>query len=242
LHLREFNAHIDVEAFPVQFLTEPGAMQFDSAYSGVSSFGFGGTNAHAMAYSTNTRTSRSIKATLDLNRAMMNRIQNAPAAEIKRPSHDPEEWETTGMPISAPKKPTKFQVELNEDGSTIWREVVPEPARSLGRSFHLSGTFNDWGLMAMREDPDVRGLFCADVTIGENGAELFHIVVDGVPDMLFYPTEVQCRCKTSPIQGPELPVGDVKDCSWCISASPGTTFSVQFFRTAETKTITWLRV
>jgi len=242
LHLREFNGHIDHEAFPAQFLTEAGPMHFDTAYSGVSSFGFGGTNSHGMAYGKNTRTSRSKGRAIDYRRTIMDRIETSPCTEIIRPSADPEEWETTGMPISGVTKPKMFQVEVNDDGKTIWREVVSEAPRSLGKSFHLSGTFNNWGVTVMQEDGEVKGLFCADVTIGDFGEELFHIVVDGVPDLLIYPSEAQCPSKISPILGPELPVGDMKDCSWYISGNPGATLNIQFFRSASTKTISWLRI
>jgi polyketide synthase-associated protein len=242
LHLKQFNPNIDVAGFPTLFLTEGATTFYDAAYSGVSSFGFGGTNAHGMAYARNISTTRSIRASFDFGNIMMDRIEKAPTAKLSRPSEDPEEWETTGMPISGVSKPTMFQVEVTESGNTIWREVVPEAPASLGRFFHLSGTFNGWGLTPMREDPDVKGLFCADLTIGELGEELFHIVVDGIPDLLMYPSEAPCGYKTAPINGPEPPVGDMTDCAWFISSDPGTTFSIQFFRSGTIKTITWLRI
>ncbi|CAE7705677.1 ppsA [Symbiodinium sp. CCMP2592] len=48
IHLRERNPHLDVEGFPTQFLSEGLVTHYNTAVTGVSSFGFGGTNAHAM--------------------------------------------------------------------------------------------------------------------------------------------------------------------------------------------------
>jgi len=242
LHLKNFNPHIDVAGFPAQFTTEGIAMRNDSAYCGVSSFGFGGTNGHVIAYGENRGTSR--KAIVDSRRVVMERIESAePTKKIHKPSLDPEEWESSGMPISSLVKPKLFQVEINNEGQTIWREVVPEPPAVLGKIFHISGTFNDWGLLPLREDPEIPGLFCADMTIGDSAEELFHIVVDRMADVLIYPAEPMCIYKTAAIRGPDTPDGgDFKECTWRICASAGTRFNIQFFRTATTKTITWLKL
>lgn len=242
LHLREFNPHIATDGFPAYFISENCITHYSTAYSGVSSFGFGGTNAHGMAYGKNILTSRVSDGAVDYRRAILNRITGAPPSEIFKPTDNPEDWESTGMP-SLVNKPKMYQVEVNDDGATIWREVVSEPAGRLGKSFHLSGTFNDWGVTAMKEDPEVKGLFTAEVTINAfDGKECFHIVVDGVPDLIIYPSEPHCQYKTAEIKGPELPFGDARTCSWLIAAEPGTRFSIQFFRSASAKTISWIKL
>jgi len=45
VHLRLLNAHMDTHAYPVQFPDEWSDFSINSGYAGVSSFGFGGTNA-----------------------------------------------------------------------------------------------------------------------------------------------------------------------------------------------------
>ena len=52
LHFEKLNPHIDVKGFPVVFPTEMVSLKSDGdVVAGVSSFGFGGTNAHAVAES-----------------------------------------------------------------------------------------------------------------------------------------------------------------------------------------------
>jgi acyl transferase domain-containing protein len=46
-HLREYNPHLDISGFPVIMETEPTDFGHNSGLTGVSSFGFGGTNARA---------------------------------------------------------------------------------------------------------------------------------------------------------------------------------------------------
>ncbi|CAE7780146.1 ppsA [Symbiodinium sp. CCMP2456] len=60
IHLRERNPHLDVEGFPTQFLSEGLVTHYNTAVTGVSSFGFGGTNAHAMAFGKNCVTARDV--------------------------------------------------------------------------------------------------------------------------------------------------------------------------------------
>lgn len=47
LHLGKMNPHLDVDGYPVYFTTEPTDYGTNSGVNGVSSFGFGGTNARA---------------------------------------------------------------------------------------------------------------------------------------------------------------------------------------------------
>uniref|UniRef100_A0A7S1W7N1 Ketosynthase family 3 (KS3) domain-containing protein n=1 Tax=Alexandrium catenella TaxID=2925 RepID=A0A7S1W7N1_ALECA len=47
LHLKTLNPHLDVEGYPVNFANEPLDYGTNSGVNGVSSFGFGGTNARA---------------------------------------------------------------------------------------------------------------------------------------------------------------------------------------------------
>lgn len=243
LHLRNFNAHIDVEGFPAQFLTEGLVMNGNSAYCGVSSFGFGGTNGHSIAYGRNLGIQHNVVTNVDSRKIIIERIESADPTKINKPSPDPEEWETSGMPLISSGKPKLYQVEMNNKGETIWREVVEEPPAALGKVFHISGTFNDWELLPLVEDSEIPGLFCADVVIGNSGEELFHIVVDRIADLIIYPAEPTCAHKTAAIQGPDTPDGfDLKECTWRICASAGERFNIQFFRTATTKTVTWLRL
>jgi len=240
LHLREQNPHLDSEGFPAQFITEPLTCQYDSAYSGVSSFGFGGTNAHAMAYGKNTITSRGA-GQRDFRKVMRDRIASAPPPEIAMLGEDPEDWESNGMPIDEDKIGKMYQVEVLEGGKTIWREVVGTPPLKRGERFYLSGTFNAWGMEAMEADLDIPNLHSAEITIGNMGEELFYIVCDEDPNMVYFPTQPRCNRKTVPIAGPEAVGGDPEDSSWSIMASPGSRYRVEFYLAESSVSVTWIR-
>jgi len=240
LHLREQNPHLDAEGFPAQFITEALVCQYDSAYSGVSSFGFGGTNAHAMAYGKNTITSRGT-GQRDFRKAMRDRIATAAPPEITMLGEDPEEWESNGMPIDEDKIGKLYQVEVLEGGKTIWREVVGTPSARRGERFYLSGTFNAWGMQLLEPDAEIPSLHSAEIAIGDMGEELFYIICDEDPDMVYYPTQARCTRKVVPIAGPEPVTGDPEDSSWSIAARPGTRYRVEFHVAESSVSVTWMR-
>ncbi|CAJ1351095.1 unnamed protein product [Effrenium voratum] len=82
IHLRERNPHLETEGFPAQFVSEGMVTQYNSCVSGVSSFGFGGTNAHAMAFGQNICTSRDVTRK-DFRGLMIQRINQALEAKLK---------------------------------------------------------------------------------------------------------------------------------------------------------------
>jgi len=67
VHLTQLNPHLDVAGFPTIFPTEITDYGFNSGYSGVSSFGFGGANARADVFATAKRGARAT-GNLDWNR------------------------------------------------------------------------------------------------------------------------------------------------------------------------------
>mmetsp|Transcript_31908 Transcript_31908/g.51301 ORF Transcript_31908/g.51301 Transcript_31908/m.51301 type:complete len:960 (+) Transcript_31908:33-2912(+) len=241
IHLREKNPHIDSEGFPAHFLSEGLCCRYDSAFAGVSSFGFGGTNAHALAYGKNNTTSRR-PASLDYRTLMMNKIFEAAPPEISMSSANPEDWESSGAPLGEEKIGKMYQVELDNDGKAVWHEVVdPSPDRSDER-FGLSGTFNCWEVISMPQNPRIPGLFAAELEVGESGQEFFHILGSEDPSRVFHPSEPRCPRKLSKILGPESVFGAPEDYSWCISATPGSRFRVEFHITKRSTAVTWLRI
>ncbi|CAE7212014.1 ppsA [Symbiodinium sp. CCMP2592] len=61
-HLRVQNPNMDTEGWPALLLQEGQALKGEASYVGVSGFGYGGTNSHAMAFGKNVVTSRGGRA------------------------------------------------------------------------------------------------------------------------------------------------------------------------------------
>lgn len=239
LHLRERNPHLDLDGFPAQFTTEGLCCAFENCYTGVSSFGFGGTNAHATAYGKNRTTTRKID-NRDYRRLLLDKIMNAPPADIIRHTANPEDWETTGRPTSEDKIGKMYQVEIATDGRVVWREVVTNTPDMSGHRFSLCGTFNHWGFAAMLADKRIPNLFSSDMTVGKSGEEVFYVVCDEDLSLSYFPSELRCTRKVSPVHGPgRLPS---QAAGWCIEAAPGSRFRIEFHITAHSTSMTWMRL
>jgi len=243
-HFRVLNPNLEQSQFDAVINSENSAFNFTCGNSHISSFGFGGTNAHSMSYGKNVVTSRGIahRGPSYYRSRMREKLAAAPPPEIMMLSEDPEDWETNGMPVSEDKIGKVFQVEVQEDGKAIWREVVTPPPDFLGDRFYLSGTFNDWGMDDMAEDVAVPNLHSAEITIGATGEELFHVIANEDPGLAYYPRDTaRCTRKVEPIVGPEE-VDDKEECCWAIVANPGTRYRIEFHCTPHSISLTWLRL
>ncbi|CAE8714452.1 unnamed protein product [Polarella glacialis] len=71
VHLLCLNPHLDVAGYPVYFETEPTDFGSNSGLTGVSSFGFGGTNARADVWGHATKGARySITGPMQTNKSI----------------------------------------------------------------------------------------------------------------------------------------------------------------------------
>ncbi|CAK9036454.1 unnamed protein product [Durusdinium trenchii] len=242
IHLREMNPHLDVEGFPAQFLSEGCVTHFNSCVSGVSSFGFGGTNAHAMAFSQNICNNRDVTKK-DYRSLMMQKIQQAAPPEIIKATQDPEDWESNGAPLSEDKIGKLYEVEVDLSGKVVWREVVETPPDPKAHErFGIAGSFNSWSCRTMAEIAGLPGLFGAEVTIGESGEEYFHILGDEDTSQVYYPAMPRCTRKLVDVRGPSAVLGNPEEHAWCIQGQPGSRFRIEFQITARSVLVTWLRI
>lgn len=164
--------------------------------------------------------------------------------DIAMLGEDPEEWESSGMPIDEDKIGKMFQVEVIESDKnvkTIWREVVGTPPTKRGERFYLSGSFNAWGMEPMEASFDIPNLHSAEITVGNMGEELFYIICDEDPNMVYFPTMARCQRKTIPIAGPEPVGGDPEDSSWSITGQPGSRYRVEFYLAETSVSVMWVR-
>mmetsp|Transcript_45782 Transcript_45782/g.128817 ORF Transcript_45782/g.128817 Transcript_45782/m.128817 type:complete len:938 (-) Transcript_45782:123-2936(-) len=234
LHLKAKNPHLDLEGFPCQVLTEVCLMREDAAYSGVSSFGFGGTNAHCEAWGTNIMTSRG-SYNQDPSIAFQKKLMAAPPAEITMNGDDVMEWETTGLdPRGDPD--SRWVIELDEDGVATWERADDDV--DYGDEFFLQGTFSNWSPVPLERHDSINGCWVGTITIGSQGEEQFQVVGDSDEEKVYCPTTGRCALKASPIQGPSK--AD-KEKAWLIMGSPGDSYRVEFFQQDRHRSIMWLK-
>jgi len=235
VHLRAKNPHLDMEGFPCQILNESVTMREDSAYSGVSSFGFGGTNAHGEAFGRNIMTSRSA-INQDPQVAFQKKLARAPPAEITMTGDDVMEWETTG-PDPRAEPGTKWKVDLDEDGTVTW-ERDDDFDKDYGDEFFLQGTFNGWHREPMERHAQIPGLWVGHLQVGSDGEDLFQVVADENEEMVYHPEFARCSLKAPRVCGPER-AG--KDLAWLVRGEEGTVFRIEFFQQDQHISILWIK-
>mmetsp|Transcript_77431 Transcript_77431/g.216398 ORF Transcript_77431/g.216398 Transcript_77431/m.216398 type:complete len:946 (-) Transcript_77431:148-2985(-) len=236
LHLRARNPHLDVEGFPVQMLTEMTVMAHDNTYCGVSSFGFGGTNAHGHAWGKNVYTSRgAVRQARDVNKTFERKLMSAPPAEITMNGDDVAEWDTTGIDPRA-EPDSRWKISLEDDGVAAWEQ--DEALEDFGEEFFLQGDHNGWEPEALEASESVQGLWTGTVSLGSSGEALFQILCDGDHDKVIHPRLPRCTMKAAKIEGPSK-AG--RDMSWCIVGEPGERYRVEFFQQDSYVSVTWFR-
>lgn len=235
VHLKVRNPHLDLEGFPCQILSESVVYREESAYAGVSSFGFGGTNAHAEAWGKNIMTSRG-SCGIDPVRLFERKLAQAPPAEITMNGDNVREWETSGLD-PAGRIGDKYTIELDEDGSAIWEKVDDELA-DYGDEFFIRGTHTHWVTEPLDRHESIAGLWTTTIKLGMNGEEMFQIVADGDEEKIYYPNQHRCTLKAVQIHGPGK--AD-KEKSWLIIGKPGDTYTLEFFQQDKRRSLIWMK-
>jgi len=238
-HLKEQNPHLDIEGWPAHLLMEAQPMRADASYVGVSGFGYGGTNSHALAYGRNAVTSRGSSQKYLLS-SIYRKVKAASIPEVWMDGEDYEDWATSGVPHldAAPGK--RYHVDLLADGKAVWREaVLPEVSYSTS-ALHIQGSFSGWDMLSLEPSVDVEGLFTYDLTLGSKGQETFQICVDGDPELVLYPEQPNCTRKAAPTRGPAPPPS--RDHAWAIRGDSGSRYRVEVFRSGAELSVTWLRI
>mmetsp|Transcript_15815 Transcript_15815/g.34627 ORF Transcript_15815/g.34627 Transcript_15815/m.34627 type:complete len:945 (-) Transcript_15815:91-2925(-) len=235
VHLYSRNPHLDLEGFPAQVLSEVVVMREESAYTGVSSFGFGGTNAHAEAWGRNIMTSRGTLCQ-DPNVAFQKKLMGAPPAEITMNGDNVMEWETTGLDPRA-EPDSRWTIEIDEDGIVNW-ELADDDIPDFGDEFFIRGSFSEWEPVPLERHDSVEGCWFTTVTLGDKGEEEFQIMGDGEADKILCPSTARCTLKSAPINGPKE-AG--RENAWLISGSEGDTFRVEFFQQDKHISVMWWR-
>lgn len=235
-HLNLQNPHLDIEGWPALLLTEASTMKADTTYVGVSGFGYGGTNSHALTYGRNVVTSRGGVNPEHREAALLRKVKAA-APEISMEGDSYEEWVSTGAPHLNRDHGKTYRVAVLDEGQVVWEEVI-EPGLADAQDFQIQGSFTDWQMLSLEPSGEEPGLFyCSECVLGPTGEELFQIAVEYDPYMILYPEMERCIRKAARILGPAEPPS--REHAWLIRGDPGSRYRIEFFHYGSTASVTW---
>mmetsp|Transcript_69319 Transcript_69319/g.129473 ORF Transcript_69319/g.129473 Transcript_69319/m.129473 type:complete len:958 (+) Transcript_69319:48-2921(+) len=234
-HLRVLNAHLEHEAFDAVFETEAAAFPYRQGHSQVSSFGFGGTNGHAIFWG------ESHEAVLDNLDLFHKRLRLAPPPEVRPTGSNPDDWDHDYPDFRDFDPKAKYIVQINPDDpiTTPLRWVKQE---GFGEDpdedvfYSISGNFNNWGDERMFSG-DVAGLHVAVIDVPTSGIAEFRFLKNGDQSQVIGPATAGCSRKSEEIVGP-LP--DLTN-SWIAKAAPSSQLQVEFFVQGDRRTVLWLK-
>jgi len=238
-HLKEQNPHLDIEGWPANLLMEAQAMKADASYVGVSGFGYGGTNSHALAYGKNMVTSRGTSQKF-MMKSVYKRIKAASVPEVWMDGDNYEEWATSGVPHLSAAPGKTYHVELLQDGKAVWREAARPDISDTVKAFQILGSFSNWEMLTLAPSRDVEGLYTYEVTLGTKGQESFQISVDNDRELVLYPETPRCTRKAMPVLGPAP--APSQEHAWVIKGDSGARYRVEVFKSGPVTSVTWLRV
>lgn len=240
-HLNTLNPNITLDGFPGLLVDMPTLYRTDSAYVGVSGFGYGGTNAHSMMYGKKFEAgfTEKVKDPREMRIENLKKVRAAPPPEINCSAENFEDWTTTGIPHLTAKEDDQFYVDLLPGGKTQWRAIIEPDAPAEELVPFIQGTFNGWSADMLEPSEAIEGLFTCEVDVGASGEESFQIVLDADPDLALFPVTPFCSKKSGKMGGPDVPPS--QDFAWVIKGAPETTYKVEFFMSDSVKTVSWFK-
>ncbi|CAE8688915.1 unnamed protein product [Polarella glacialis] len=173
LHLKLLNPHIDDNAYPVYFNSELVDQGKETGFLGVSSFGFGGSNARCDIWArgmSGPRNTQPWKPALEYGAG---RIHGCIAAFGKRT-----------MPL-----PGAMEAEKDENGDVrggLAGEYGVGSHLQAGMEYYVSSSSNGWSMGKMAWDAEQETHSFAFV-LGETGTEQFQISCGGFDDLKLFP-------------------------------------------------------
>lgn len=238
-HLRSLNPHLEHTRFDAQFETESARFPHGQGHSQVSSFGFGGTNGHAIFWGCNK-----FDDPLTPIQLFESKIQRTLPPEVRCVGSSPDEWESDWPDARGMRKGAKWAVSFSASDApdTSLKYVLADDGlddlADLDDHFYcITGNFNGWESDRLLAG-DVIGLWTAEVEMPESGVLEFHFLQDGELEQVLCPASPYCSRKTETIigPGPDIPVNN-----WIIEGSPMEDVQIELFVRSGMRTLLWLR-
>merc|ERR1712217_394164 len=232
LHLGVLNPHLEGTDFGGYYNTELGSTNQMQSHLHISSFGFGGTNTHAVLFGDASFTG-------DDSTMFMKRLSLMAPPEVKPTGKDPSEWETNGLEFVA-SQGDKYSITITKD------DAFDKPAKyvleqeALGPDFDPNDTsydicFNDGEQLTM-EPGDVPGMRSVIVEVPTSGELEFNFVATMEEGLILSPATNRCKRKTASISGPAEGLTN----NWLITETPDTLMEINLFTSRGMIAVSWL--
>lgn len=232
LHMRQLNAYLEYSGFVAEMCGETTPFRHSTGHCQISSFGFGGTNAHGVFYAENM--------VADPSKAIMKRLKMMGPPEVHTNGGGPDDWEVA-WPDEDSKPGDVWKIVFNPDDPPFapirWeRDLLAEnPYIDYPDDFYsISGNFNNWGSERM-DMGDVDGSYVTTVEVPTSGSVAFRFMHDGDKDRVVCPSEGSCTSKSTPILGPGPDLSNY----WVAAGDPGSELHIELFARKGVKSVTW---
>jgi len=234
-HLNVMNPHMEGASFDGFFPTELTATNLNQTHFHISSFGFGGTNGHAVLHGENQYLSS------DPRKMFMKRLNLMAPPEVRPIGKDPASWETDGLARDA-KAGDQYSVTIRKDDEAnksikyvLEQEGLGEDFDPNDSSYSIVGSFNGEEPLNL-EDGAVSGLRSIIVQVPDSGEIEFNFIKTLEPEIVLAPETHRCRRKTGRIS---TPAEGLSNC-WLIAAQPGSDVRIDLFTSRGMIAVNWL--
>lgn len=235
-HFRSLNPHLEHSVFNAIFQSEAANFHYNMGHSQVSSFGFGGSNGHAVFWG------ESFELDNDALLAFERRLRRSALPEVRPVGSNPEDWDSD-YPAADAKAGDRYTVTVRQedtlDTPIRWvRDMpdAPEEEAEEEETYEITGNFNDWESDRMITGL-VPGSFTTTVVVPDSGVLEFRFLRDGDIMQVLAPETAICSRRSARVLGPDSGLTN----KWSVQAEPESEIEVQLLVTKDCKSVMWMK-
>jgi polyketide synthase-associated protein len=234
VHFNQLNPHLENTTFDALYQNEGAMFHYEQGHSQVSSYGFGGSNAHGIFWG------ERMAMAPDILESWQRRLKKSALPEVRPVGTNPDNWDSD-YPSADAKPGDKYTVtvEKGDTRSTPIKWVKVSEANDdedEDINYDIVGNFNNWEGDRMMSG-SVRGMHVTTVEVPEDGKLEFRFTESGQEDKILAPSVADCRRRTVPVIGPAKDLTN----KWVVIGEPAEELEIQLLVTKERKTVTWLK-